>query len=619
MVDSAPIYSLNEGALRAESAAWARFSAAKDSAEFWTSWLAILCIQIERVGGALLLLGPDEKGAFVPAAVWPHAGRDLQYLSGTAQRALTERRGVVVAADGTSPPARDQRAFLGYPLELAGTMHGAVVLDLAPGPEDALQRALRLLHWASAWVLDRLRKRALEQREAQLSRMDLAMDVVATALQEEHFDASAIAVANELAKRMECDRVSVGLESRGSVEVRAISHTASFDPKTNLARMIGEAMDEVLDLDVTLVHPPRDEGDLVGIAHAELAREFRSEAICSVPLLKDGHATGVLTLERATPFDSETVDLTKTVGALLGPILDLKQRNDQGLLRHAGLVAHDALIAVVGPRHPGVKLVALLVAGIVAFFSVVDATYRVAAKTVVEGLSQRVAAAPFEGYITQSFVRAGDVVQEGQVLCQLDDRELKLEQSRLDAERAQLKRKYRQSLATQDRPAMAVLSAQLNQVEAALALVADKLARTALKAPFDGVVISGDLNPLLGTPVEQGKVLFQIAPLDKYRVILQVDERDIAHVKKGQPGQLTLSGMLSDRLGFAVDQITPISTAQEGRNFFRVEARLENSSERVRPGMEGVGKIVVGERKLIWIWTHSLVDWLRLSIWKWMP
>ena len=166
---------------------------------------------------------------------------------------------------------------------------------------------------------------------------------------------------------------------------------------------------------------------------------------------------------------------------------------------------------------------------------------------------------------------------------------------------------------------MAVLSAQLNQVEAGLALVADKLARTSLKAPFDGVVISGDLNPLLGTPVEQGKILFQIAPLNEYRVILQVDERDIAQVKTGQPGQLTLSGMVGDRLAFAVDQITPVSTAQEGRNFFRVEARLEKTSERVRPGMEGVGKIAIGERKLIWIWTHSLVDWLRLSIWKWMP
>src|SRR5262249_7911173 len=143
--------------------------------------------------------------------------------------------------------------------------------------------------------------------------------------------------------------------------------------------------------------------------------------------------------------------------------------------------------------------------------------------------------------------------------------------------------------------------------------------RSVLVAPYDGVVISGDLSQLLGTPVEQGKTLFQIAPLDSYRVILQVDERDIANITLGQPGELTLSGMLSDRLSFKVEQITPISTAQDGRNFFRVEARVENSTERVRPGMEGVGKIVVGERKLIWIWTHSLIDWLRLAMWKWWP
>jgi RND family efflux transporter MFP subunit len=468
-------------------------------------------------------------------------------------------------------------------------------------------------------VLDQLRKRALEEREAQLSRMELAMDIVATALQEEHLEASVIAVANELAARLECDRASIGLEARGDVEVQAISHTASFDPKTNLARMIGDAMDEVLDLDVALVYPPRDETDLVAVAHAELAREFRSAAICSVPLLKDGHATGVLTLERTKPFDAESVELAKTVGTLLGPILDLKQKGDLGLLRHAGGALHDAALALVGPRHPGIKLIALVVTAIVAFFSVTDATYRVSARTVVEGLAQRIAAAPFEGFIAETFVRAGDVVRGGQVLARLDDRELKLEEARLGAERAQLRRKHRQALASQDRAAMAVLSAQLNQVEAGIALVADKLARTSLTAPFDGVVISGDLNPLLGTPVEQGKVLFQIAPLDSYRVILQVDERDIAHVKLGQRGQLTLSGMVSDRLPFAVEQITPISTAQEGRNFFRVEARLENSSQRLRPGMEGVGKVAVGERKLIWIWTHSLIDWLRLSVWKWWP
>jgi hypothetical protein len=72
-------------------------------------------------------------------------------------------------------------------------------------------------------------------------------------------------------------------------------------------------------------------------------------------------------------------------------------------------------------------------------------------------------------------------------------------------------------------------------------------------------------------------------------------------------------------MDLAVEQITPVSTSQDGRNFFRVEARLQRASDRVRPGMEGVGKVVSGERKLIWIWTHSLIDWLRLTAWKWLP
>jgi len=210
------------------------------------------------------------------------------------------------------------------------------------------------------------------------------------------------------------------------------------------------------------------------------------------------------------------------------------------------------------------------------------------------------------------------VVREGQVLCRLDDRELKLEQTKLISEREQLRRKHRQALAVQDRPSMAVLVAQIDQTEATLALVTDKLARATLVAPFDGVVISGDLSQLLGTPVEQGKVLFQIAPLNSYRVILQVDERDISFLEVGQRGELTLSGVLNERMAFNVQQITPVSTPQEGRNFFRVEAHLIHGSARIRPGMEGVGKVVVGERRLIWIWTHSLLDWLRLSLWKWL-
>jgi multidrug resistance efflux pump len=288
------------------------------------------------------------------------------------------------------------------------------------------------------------------------------------------------------------------------------------------------------------------------------------------------------------------------------------------VLQHAGSSLRRCLEILVGPRHPGAKLIALTIVGVIMFFSVATGTYRVAAKTVIEGAVQRITAAPFDGFIAESFVRAGDTVHAGQVLCKLDDRELKLDQARLSSEREQLERKYRQALAAQERSTMTILQAQIEQVVAMLSLVKDKLSRATLVASFDGIVVAGDLQQLLGTPVELGKTLFTIAPLDSYRVILQVEERDISHLKLGQKGELTLSGIPHRQMDFSVEQITPVSTAQEGRNYFRVEARLYNASERVRPGMEGVGKVEVDERKLIWIWTHNLVDWVRLSVWKWL-
>ena len=621
MAGPAPIYSLaTDDHARAEATAWARFSSARDAAEFCASWLAILCAQVGRVNGALLLLGPERDGAFRAAASWPDATRNMQYLAPAAEKALNERRGVLMPRDAAAPLAREPGALVGYPIEVSGTLRGAVALDLSGG-EHALQQALRLVYWASAWLVDQFRQQDLKERDTRLARLALATDLVASALQERRLAPSALAVANELAARLKCDRVSLGFEESGSVEVQAISHTASFDRKTNLVRLIGEAMDEVLDLDASIAHPARDGDDLGAIAHGELAREFRDIAICSVPLAQDGHAGGVLTLERSSgeAFDAEAIELCKTVGMLLGPILALKRENERGEWQRLREALAAGARALFGPRHPGVKLLALVAGAVVLFCSLAAGEYRVSAKTVIEGEVQRAAVAPFDGYVAQSLVRAGDTVKKGQVLARLEERELKLEQTRLASEREQLMRRHRQAFAALDRASMAVIAAQINQAEAQLSLVEDKLARATLAAPFDGIVVSGDLSQLLGSPVEQGKVLFQIAPLDAYRVILEVDERDIAHVRIGQQGELALSGMPARPMHFALKQITPVSTAQEGRNYFRVEAQLDNASVHLRPGMEGVGKISAGERKLIWIWTHPLVDWLRMWAWKWLP
>jgi multidrug resistance efflux pump len=191
---------------------------------------------------------------------------------------------------------------------------------------------------------------------------------------------------------------------------------------------------------------------------------------------------------------------------------------------------------------------------------------------------------------------------------------------KLLSQRDQYNRQYREAMGKRERAQAQIVSAQIAQAEAQLGLIEEQLERTVMTAPFDGFIVSGDLSQRLGSPVERGQVLFQVAPLDSYRVVLQVDERDIAHVSTGQRGELTVSSIPGERFGFEVRKITPVNTAREGGNFFRVEAALlAEPGARLRPGMQGVGKIYVDERKLVWVWTRGFVDWLRLWIWSWLP
>ena len=178
---------------------------------------------------------------------------------------------------------------------------------------------------------------------------------------------------------------------------------------------------------------------------------------------------------------------------------------------------------------------------------------------------------------------------------------------------------YDKALATRQPATINVVHAQIEQADAQIKLLDEQLARIKLRSSIAGLVISGDLSQMIGASVQRGQLLFEVAPLDSYRVILGVDEREIGRVEVGQKGDLVVSALPNETLSFKVDKITPIADAQSGRNVFRVEGRLTENSEHLRPGMEGIGKIEIGSRNLAWIWFHPIVDWLRIWSWHWMP
>jgi RND family efflux transporter MFP subunit len=601
---------------------WRSFSAPGSDEQFCQAWLALLCRQLPGVAAGVILFQASTENVFLPVAVWPDVARDLSFLGKVAERALVEGRGVVHRPEDKS----DRHIHVAYPVEVSGRMAGAVVLEAAGRPEAEIHSLLRQLHWGVAWLHDLFNRRELANSRGKGERIGSVLEVLATALRRERLQQTLFDIANHVGRQLQCSRVSFGLVSDGSLRVAALSNAAWFEKNSSIMQLYKAAMEDAFDAQepVTYQRPREDEPAPAAqqdSAHARLAQESGAQSILSVPLQLGAACVGVLTLERNTggAFDADDNAWVDALASMLTPVIDLKRKAERGYVPRMRDDLRTLLERLFGPRYLIWKFSASFLLASVLALTLIEIDYRVTAKTVIEGEVQLSAVAPFEGFIAASYVRAGDTVKKGQVLCRLDDRDLKLEQQKWNSEREQYLRKLREAVANHEMPGVQILTAQVQQAEAQHALVTDRLNHVEITAPFDGIVISGDLSQLIGSPVELGKELFEIAPLQSYRVVLQVDEGELRHVELGQRGHLLISGIAGDPVPLSVSKITPMATARDGRNFFRVEARLDNAHPNLRPGMEGVGKVSVGDRRLGWVMTHTFTDWLRLTLWNWLP
>lgn len=248
--------------------------------------------------------------------------------------------------------------------------------------------------------------------------------------------------------------------------------------------------------------------------------------------------------------------------------------------------------------------------------------YRISAQAELEGITQRAVVAPADGFVRSSFFRAGDIVNKGDLIAQLDDDELKLEQKQIGNEIAELDRQYRQALVDSDLSQSRVVKSQLAQSQAQLDIIEHRLGRTQLIAPFAGVIIQGDLTRSEGAPVDKGQVLFEIAPAGEFRLVLLVDERNMAHLTPGSAGDLYLNTQPGQGLGFVVERIAHVAEAHAGGpQKYRVEATLSDLPAELvlQPGMQGVAKVDAGRRNLIWVLLHRPWHWLVLKWWAITP
>ena len=420
---------------------------------------------------------------------------------------------------------------------------------------------------------------------------------------------AATALSVELAELLACHRVSIGLLYGDKLRIVGSSQTGEMDGRHAAAVAITAAMYEVLDQRLSVAWPPSVAAPPVSVAHRQLAGQGQAG---TVPLMSGASVIGAITFERmgGALFAPAQITLCEDIASFAGPVLELKRSVEAPWHERVGTSLRKRL-ATPGKRRSAWAIAVVLIAALLA----VPLPWRVSAPARLEGSVQRAVVAAADGFLQQVNVRPGDRVTAGQVLAQLSSQDLELERKRRESELRQHESGYRAAQARNDRTQMVISQSRAGEAQALLALAQTQLDRASLQAPFDGVVIKGDLSQTLGAPVQRGEVLMVLAPNDSFRLIVEVDEADIAAIHPGQKGQLALAARPEQPLGFTTRRIVPVATAADGRNYFEVEATPDEAQANLRPGLSGVAKIEAGERSLGWLLFHRALAWLRLSLW----
>ncbi len=549
-----------------------------------------------------------------PFAVWPRDSSGEDLLASAASQALENDGGVKQSNLAYGTNQEQHCDIVACPLLSNGKTIAIVAVMMSTGSESRQETTLQFLQWGGLWLETLIRWQTTTQRET----ASYALTLMAAILKHSSSHTAAMEAANQLADYFGCERVSIGFRRGLPIRLQALSHLATFDQRSQLVRMIEAAMEEAVDQDTMIHVNTTDTESAITQAHRALKEQQGCSSVCSVPLRGHTGSIGGITFEYGADktLDKDEMTSCEALARFIGPILELKIREDRPLWEKGSESLFQFAGGLLGSGHLKAKLIGLAALICVSLLAIIDGTYQITAPASIEGAVRQLLVAPLDGYVKQVKVRAGDLVKKGQLIASLDDRDLRLEYQKWKGEHNKFENEYQNALATGDRTALKIARAQIDQVDAELSLVTGKIQRTQLVAPFDGIVVSGDLSQSLGAPVKVGEILHEVAPLEGYKVVLEVDDHKVAELEAGKPGKLIIAALPHTPFDISVGQLTPIAISEQTRNYFRVEASLNESSALLRPGMRGFARVDIGRRKLLWIWTHEIIDRIRLWLWS---
>ena len=459
----------------------------------------------------------------------------------------------------------------------------------------------------------------------------LAPAVLEAAAEHGGESACALALADSLVGLGGCARVSVGARRRGRARLLAISGEACPDRRRALTRRLEAVMAETFACGRDTLWPlDRDregcgsggapERPVEASLHAHRHQHTREGlALCSLtPAMPSGERL-VVVFEH-DPSRRPDAPWRAATALAIRPSLMMIAR--LGRTRATSLARlGERLRTAFGARagRPMYRLGAVVLGlGVLAAVAFLPQPYRISARVIIEASDRQVLVAPHAGHLRSAHARAGDSVSAGQLLATLDERELVLARDKWEGEATRNRAEQARALATRDRVELARLRADAVRIEAERALIEERRARGELRAPFDGIVLSGDPARTLGAPVETGEVLFEVASSDRRSLLVEIDEHDIALVPHGGVARVRMAAAPRRVLVARLGTVVPVAVAEPGGSVFRVPATLadDTGGEALRPGMQGVARVEAGRRTLAGAWTRELRERALLLLWK---
>jgi multidrug resistance efflux pump len=444
------------------------------------------------------------------------------------------------------------------------------------------------------------------------------MDVADAIMHKNVFLLACMTLVNEITHRFNCSQVSLGFLKDKYVRTVAISHLEQFDRHSEAVKELERVYEESYEQNETVAHPRVSDIFIINRIHEEYCKRRNLSQVISIPFCANDKAAAVMTCERKDAgFSAAEIDALRLIASQVAPWLNALHYKDLWFGRRVAIKVKETLNSWLGVEHSVLKAASIVLALALLYSIIGEWDYRVEGSAALKTDAVSYVSAPYDGIIKEVGVQEGDEVKKGETLLSMETKELLLKESQSQADTVRYAREADKNRASGALADMKIAHSRMDEARAYLEKTRYQLGQAKAQSPFDGIVVEGDKQKLLGAPVSKGDILLKVAKIEGMYAQIKIGERDIGDVAQGAKGELIFLGRPWNTHRITVERVIPMAevTQREG-NVFAVKAAIGSSPEAWwRPGMSGVAKIDAGRRKIIWILTHRVIEFIRIYFW----